>query len=92
MGRLLAWILEGNSYSSIGYRAMILAYQIRPELIGGKTLAEIGKPLGYGRSASHKLSKELEQVFSIRSINSKSDPARITYRKVWRAANLKRKY
>ena len=83
-GRILAWLLDAKTLSHIGFRAMILAYKMRPDLIGGRTLDQIGRILGHGRSSAHKLSKELEDTFGLRGINDKSDRARQIYSAVWR--------
>lgn len=88
LGRLLAWMLDGKTFSSVGFRAYILAHKIRPDLINGMTLDDISKHMGHGRSSGHKLSKELEMTFRIRGLNDRSQAARLKYRQSWRRANM----
>lgn len=66
-GRLLAWIFEGGeTLEEVGFRAYILGYKIRPDLIHGKTLADIADLNQTGRSNAHNLAKDLSLTFGIR--------------------------
>ena len=69
LGRLLAWILRAKTLAGVGFRVMIVAYNVRPDLIGGKTLEEISHMMGYGRSAAHNQSREFQRTFGIRHMN-----------------------
>lgn len=69
LGRLLAWILRARTLAGVGFRVMIVAYNVRPDLIGGKTLEEISHSMGYGRSAAHNQSREFQCTFGIRHLN-----------------------
>jgi len=90
LGRLLAWLLEGKKLPAIGFRVMILAYKIRPDLIGGATLDQIASMRGYGRSAAHNLSRQLEQTFGARGINDRSVSVRKIYSKIWQRKHGKK--
>lgn len=68
-GRLLSWLFQGRSLEHVGFRAHILAYHLRPDLIQGMTLEEIAGKMGHGRSHAHNLSTELSLTFGIRSRN-----------------------
>ena len=88
-GRMLGWILDARTLAVAGFRAHLVAYKIRPDLIDGASLDAISRRLGYGRSASHKLSKELTRIFGVRGLNDRSERACRAYAAAWRACRRK---
>lgn len=74
MGRLLVWMLEGDELDRIGQRVLICAYKLRPDLIGGATLASIAKRRGLLRSYANKMSRQFTRTFGIRGINGHAAP------------------
>jgi hypothetical protein len=75
LGRLLVWQLEGGSLDRIGERVLITAYKLRPDLIGGATLAEIARHRGLLRSHANKMSRQFTRTFGIRGINGHATPS-----------------
>ena len=93
-GRLLAWLFQARTWEKrnghkcrsvehVGFRAFVLAYKIRPDLIDGMTFAEIGELLGQGRSHAHNLSQELTLTFGIRGRNEQLTEAKKRRQKEW---------
>lgn len=74
LGRLLVWILDGGTLVRMGERALITAYKLRPDLIGGATLASIAKRRGLLRSYANKMSRQFTRTFGIRGINGHAAP------------------
>lgn len=91
IGRLLTWLLDADKLSSMGFRVLVAAHKLRPDLIGGISLADIAEFDGqcFGRSAAHKLSRELETLFAIHGIHDRSAAARRKYRTAFRRAELR---
>lgn len=79
LGRLLAWMIAAGKPAKVGKRAYVLCYKLRPDLIDGMTLEEIGRLCGKAagakskRSDTHNLSKELSDFFGIRGLNDRGD-------------------
>lgn len=74
LGRLLVWILDGGTLVRMGERALICAYKLRPDLIGGATLASIAKRRGLLRSYANKMSRQFTRTFGIRGLNGHAQP------------------
>lgn len=53
--RLLVWIAEGSSLEERGLRTSVALFCVRPDLIDGATLEQIGDLSGRSRQAVHKL-------------------------------------
>jgi hypothetical protein len=53
--RLFLWMAEGSNLEERGLRATVALYCVRPDLIEGATLEEIGDRAGRTRQAVHKL-------------------------------------
>ncbi len=53
--RLLIWMAEGGNLEERGLRATVALYCVRPDLINGATLEQIGNHAGRSRQAVHKL-------------------------------------
>jgi hypothetical protein len=56
--RLLIWIAEAGDTQGRGLRATIMLHCVRPDLIGGVTLEQIGDAAGISKQAAHKLARE----------------------------------
>lgn len=54
MARFFSWISEGSLLSEWGTRAMAAIYCVRPDLLNGMTLEQIGKKSGKTRQAIDK--------------------------------------
>lgn len=67
LGRILAWLLDTqpgpDRLERLGERVLVVAYQVRPDLIGGATLADISCHRGKGRSFANKLSRSFARTF-----------------------------
>lgn len=99
LGRLLVWQLDGKTRSGMGDRLLVTAYKIRPDLIGGITLAKIasygasGKNAKKTRQAICNLARKFSRTFGIKGINDKQGAlASARYRDAWhkRHPNAKR--
>jgi hypothetical protein len=55
--RLLVWMADGSTLADRGLRASVALYCVRPDLINGATLEQIGDMAGCTRQAVHKLAK-----------------------------------
>jgi hypothetical protein len=66
--RLLIWIADGPTIESRGLRVCVALFCIRPDMIDGATLEQIGT-LGEGgsRQAVHKLATEFRQTTGLES-------------------------
>ena len=60
--RLLIWMADGRTVHDRGLRASIALYCIRPDLIEGATLEQIGTLAGCSRQAVHKLANSFRQT------------------------------
>ena len=60
--RLLIWMADGRTLDERGLRASIALYCIRPDLINGTTLEQIGTLAGCSRQAVHKLASAFRQT------------------------------
>lgn len=53
--RLFIWITDAPTLADRGLRASVALYCVRPDLIDGNTLEEIGDQAGYTRQLVHQL-------------------------------------
>ncbi|HEY1794201.1 MAG TPA: hypothetical protein VGG34_14895 [Opitutaceae bacterium] len=60
--RLLIWMADGQTLEDRGLRACVALYCIRPDLIDGTTLDQIGALAGCSRQAVHKLAVAFRQT------------------------------
>ena len=60
--RWLVWMADGRTLQERGLRASIALYCIRPDLIDGTTLEQIGTLAGCSRQAVHKLAFAFRQT------------------------------
>ena len=86
MGRLLAWLMDADRLSGMGFRVLIAAHKLRPDLAGGISLQDIAEFDGqaYGRSAAHKVSADFERTFGVHGRHDRSPAARAKYREAYR--------
>jgi hypothetical protein len=62
-GRVLEWLRRGDRISELGERIMILFYVLRPDLIEGSTLAQLGAISNKTRQAKDKLTNCLRDTY-----------------------------
>lgn len=79
MRHVLAWVLEGKTLIAVATRVYVAAYVGSPDVVQGMTLHQIASLSGKGRSATHNLAREFEQIFNVKSIHARSDEARQKY-------------
>ncbi len=60
--RLLIWMADGRTLEERGLRASVALYCIRPDLIDGITLEQIGTLAGCSRQAVHKLAGSFKET------------------------------
>ncbi|OAM91566.1 hypothetical protein OH491_23790 [Termitidicoccus mucosus] len=64
---VLLWISEDGTLEQRGLRASVVLRQVRPDLIGGMTLEEIGGLAGCTRQTIHKLVDDFRQSMGLAS-------------------------
>jgi hypothetical protein len=80
-GPVLEWLRQGTHRASErGERVMVLFYVLRPDLIGGSTLASLGKISNKTRQAKDKLANCLRDHSGIKARAMRSDFTRIRCR------------
>ena len=60
--RLLIWMADGRTLHERGLRTSVAIYCIRPDLLEGATLEQIGTLAGCSRQAVHKLANSFRQT------------------------------
>jgi len=65
--RLLLWMADESSLEDRGLRTSVALYCIRPDLIDGKTLAQIGDRSGRTRQHLHKLADSFRRTTGLKS-------------------------
>jgi len=60
--RLLIWMADGRTLNEHGLRTSVALYCIRPDLVEGVTLEQIGTLAGCSRQAVHKLANSFRQT------------------------------
>jgi hypothetical protein len=64
---LLIWMADAPTLEDRGLRTTVALYCIRPDLIGGATLEQIGTRSGRSRQAVHKLAKNFRVSVGLKS-------------------------
>lgn len=64
---LLLWMSDAPTLESRGLRATVVLHCIRPDLIGGITLEQIGELAGCTSQAVHKLAGDFRQTTGLLS-------------------------
>lgn len=64
---LLLWMADGRTVEERGLRASVALYCIRPDLVDGVTLDQIGAQAGCSRQAVHKLANSFRSVTGLSS-------------------------
>jgi hypothetical protein len=64
---LLLWMADGRTVEERGLRASVALYCIRPDLVDGVTLDQIGVQAGCTRQAVHKLANSFRSVTGLSS-------------------------
>jgi hypothetical protein len=64
---LLLWMTDGRTVEERGLRASVALYCIRPDLVNGVTLDQIGVQAGCSRQAVHKLANAFRSVMGLSS-------------------------
>ena len=75
-GRVLVWLSEGNSTVEIGQKCLACLYVLRPDLIGGATLEQIGRQSSVTRAAIDKHVNEFRDTFGVMGFNNRSENTR----------------
>lgn len=65
--RLLIWIADAKTVDARGLRATIALYCVRPDLLNGITMEEIGDQVGVTRQAVYKLAEDFRQTTGLSS-------------------------
>jgi len=65
--RLLIWIADGTTVEDRGLRATVALYCVRPDLLKGITLEEIGERSGMSRQGIFKLAADFRETTGLRS-------------------------
>ncbi len=84
---IFAWMLDGKSLAAVATRTYVVAYMVSPDVIDGMTLNQIAQMSGHGRSATHNLAHEFEQIFKVKSPHARSEEARKRCADAYRKAN-----
>ena len=63
-GRVLEWVRRGRTVSEIGERLCLVAYVVRPTMIGTPTLAKLGELMNKTRQSKDKLVTCLRDTFA----------------------------
>ena len=63
-GRVFEWIRRGESVSQIGERLCLVAYVVRPTIMGSPTLQQLGEKMNKTRQAKDKLASCLRDTFA----------------------------
>lgn len=65
--RLLIWMADAPTLADRGLRTSVALYCIRPDLIDGQTLEQIGARAGHTRQAMHKLADSFRGTTGLES-------------------------
>lgn len=65
--RLLIWIADGRTLEDRGLRACVALFCVRPDLIDGATLDQIGHLADCSRQSVHKLATEFRETTGLES-------------------------
>ena len=91
-GRVLEWASRANSLVAMGQRMYVMLYALRPALIEGMTLEQIGKQNATTRQNIDKLVCDFRDTFGgIRSGNDRGESARVNSTKTDSQRNFTKK-
>jgi len=65
--RLLIWISDASTVEARGLRATVALYCVRPDLLNGITLEQIGESSGLSRQRVYKLATDFRETTGLRS-------------------------
>jgi hypothetical protein len=65
--RLLIWIADAATVGARGLRATVALYCIRPDLLNGATLEQIGEAAGLSRQGVFKLASDFRETTGLQS-------------------------
>ncbi|MEI6376632.1 MAG: hypothetical protein WCO97_05510 [bacterium] len=89
---LMSYLMKDKNPLQICIRAFLICYVVRPELIDGMTLAEIGNHLGgLSRQRIGAKLKLQDAILPVKGRNRKSEAQKAQYSTVQKAAWIKRK-
>ena len=63
--RLAIWAVDAPTLAGRGLRMTVIIFCIRPDLINGATLEEIGDAAGCSRQAVHKLARNFRLTMGL---------------------------
>lgn len=64
--RFLLWTGDAPTLADRGLRTSVALYCLRPDLVNGATLEELGQPLGRTRQAVHQLAASFRESIGLR--------------------------
>jgi len=67
MAQLAIWMADAPTLEDRGLRATVVLYCVRPDLIDGATLQEIGEATGRTKQHVHKLARSFRLVTGFKS-------------------------
>jgi len=67
LGRLIEFICRSGQPGTVGRRMLVVAYLLRPDLVGCRSLAALARGLGMTRAGADKICSEFRDTFGIRS-------------------------
>ncbi len=80
-GRVLEFLRGAERMSGAGERILLLAYQIRPDLISGNTLAQLGALTNTTRQAQNKVSMDLRDITGLKARAQRPEITRLRCRR-----------
>jgi hypothetical protein len=67
ISRLLIWVADSATVEARGLRSTVALYCIRPDLLDGATLEQIGEGSGLSRQGVFKLATDFRETTGLRS-------------------------
>lgn len=65
ISRLMIWVVDAPTLAGRGLRFNVMLFCIRPDLVDGATLEEIGDGAGCTRQAVHKLARDFRLTLGL---------------------------
>lgn len=71
--RLMAWLVAGQAgtrnpkLNHLGARALVMAWTVRPDLLGGQSLTQVAKAAGISPDVMHRTSADFSRTFGYRN-------------------------